>query len=214
MANAGPNSNSNGSQFFITMSPIPSLDGDYSVFGRVVKGQDVVGAIRQGDGIETVRIRRSGEEAREFRVDQDGFAQMLQNAFQRVEDERRARRASDMEEISRRWPDAVETESGLKYLVLAEGSGESPTGGTEVTVHYTGKLLDGTVFDSTERQGKPATFTIGGVIEGWNEALKQMKRGGKRTVIVPPELGYREDGVPGVIPPDAFLIFEIELLDF
>jgi peptidylprolyl isomerase len=83
-----------------------------------------------------------------------------------------------------------------------------------VTAHYTGWLLDGTKFDSSKDGGGPATFRIGEVIEGWNEALKSMKKGEVRLLVIPPELGYGERGYPGVIPGNAFLVFEVELISF
>ena len=86
--------------------------------------------------------------------------------------------------------------------------------GQTVTVHYTGSLMNGQVFDSSVKRGQPAQFAIGQVIEGWNEALQQMKKGEKRTLIIPPQLGYGERGYPGVIPPSSFLIFDVELIDF
>jgi peptidylprolyl isomerase len=98
---------------------------------------------------------------------------------------------------------------------LKAGSGQSsPEYGTPVTVHYTGSRLNGLVFDSSYQREQAATFEIGRVIQGWNEALVTMKRGEKRILIVPPELAYGDRGYPGVIPPNEYLIFEVELLAF
>ena len=108
----------------------------------------------------------------------------------------------------------LSTQISSKYIVEKKGSGKSPQYGSSVTVHYSGRFLDGTVFDSSIQRGKPAVFKIGQVIEGWNEALLSMKKGEKRTLIIPPELGYGERGYPGVVEPNAFLIFEVELIDF
>jgi peptidylprolyl isomerase len=91
---------------------------------------------------------------------------------------------------------------------------KNPAYGQKVTVHYTGSLLDGRVFDSSVRRGSPAQFAIGEVIEGWNEALMTMSAGEQRTLIIPPELGYGTMGYPGVIPPNAYLIFDVELIKF
>ncbi len=109
----------------------------------------------------------------------------------------------------------VTTASGLKYIEEAIGTGESPTRGKTVTVHYTGTLEDGTKFDSSVDKGQPYTFRYGvtSLIAGWNEALSTMKPGGKRRLIIPPNLGYGPQGNPPRIPPNATLFFELELLD-
>lgn len=106
----------------------------------------------------------------------------------------------------------VETSTGLKYVVLKEGNGESPKATDEVTVHYTGMLTDGTVFDSSLTRGIPATFPLNRVIPGWTEGLQTMKVGGKTIFYIPAELGYGEGGVSGTIPGNAPLIFEVDLL--
>ena len=119
-----------------------------------------------------------------------------------------------MSDIEKRWPDLEKTASGLRYKVLKTGTGTKPTKGTLVTVHYKGELLNGTVFDSSYERNSPAQFTIGQVIPGWNEALLDMKKGEKRLLVIPPELGYGKRGAGGVIPPNAYLVFEVELIDF
>ncbi len=108
----------------------------------------------------------------------------------------------------------VTTPSGLKYEVLKEGTGETPKAGQTVTVHYTGTLEDGTKFDSSRDRGQPFQFTIGQgqVIKGWDEGLGIMKVGDRRKLIIPPDLGYGSRGAGGVIPPNATLIFDVELL--
>ncbi len=106
----------------------------------------------------------------------------------------------------------MQTESGLKYVVVKEGDGESPTAADAVTVHYTGMLTDGTVFDSSVVRGEPATFPLGQVIPGWTEGLQLMKTGGKTVFYIPSALAYGTNGARGAIPPDADLIFEVELL--
>jgi FKBP-type peptidyl-prolyl cis-trans isomerase FkpA/FKBP-type peptidyl-prolyl cis-trans isomerase FklB len=106
----------------------------------------------------------------------------------------------------------TKTDSGLEYIVVTEGTGKSPKISDSVTVNYTGKLLDGTVFDSTDAHGEPATFPLNGVIKGWQEGLQLMKEGGKYTFRIPSELAYGEQGYPGAIPPNSTLIFEVELL--
>lgn len=108
----------------------------------------------------------------------------------------------------------VTTSSGLKYIDYVVGNGPSPTKGSTVKVHYTGTLEDGKKFDSSVDRGQPFEFTIGvgRVIKGWDEGVMTMKTGGKRKLIIPPDLGYGASGEGGVIPPNATLIFEVELL--
>ncbi|MBD3316568.1 MAG: hypothetical protein GF344_12335, partial [Chitinivibrionales bacterium] len=104
------------------------------------------------------------------------------------------------------------TESGLQYEVLTEGAGSIPGESDKVKVHYEGKLLDGKVFDSSYDRGEPVTFPVKGVIPGWTEALQLMKVGSKYKLYVPPELAYGERGAGNDIPPNATLVFEVELL--
>ncbi len=109
----------------------------------------------------------------------------------------------------------VTTESGLKYVDLVVGTGESPMKGQTAVVHYTGWLMDGEKFDSSVDRGTPFSFPVGmgRVIKGWDEGVLTMKVGGKRKLTIPPELGYGERGSPGAIPPNATLIFDVELLE-
>ena len=110
----------------------------------------------------------------------------------------------------------VTTPSGLKYTVSEIGEGEKVGANKKVKVHYTGSLTDGTVFDSSVERGVPFEFVVGvgQVIRGWDEALADMRKGEKRTLTIPPDLGYGAGGHPPVIPPSSVLIFDVELLDF
>lgn len=105
------------------------------------------------------------------------------------------------------------TASGLQIETLKEGTGAQPTAEDTVTVHYTGKLVNGDVFDSSEQRGEPATFTLSDVVPGWREGVALMKVGGKSRLVLPPELAYGERGAGNRIPPNATLIFDVELLD-
>ncbi len=213
MANSGPGTN--GSQFFITHVETPWLDDKHTVFGRVIEGMDVVNSIQQGDRIEKVTIIRKGSDAENFVVTRGSFDSLLNGALGAATEKARKEAMKTAASIEEKWPEAVKTDSGLRYIVLKEGSGDvNPSMGQTVTVHYTGSLIDGTVFDSSVKRGQPAEFAVGQVIEGWNEALKMMRKGEKRTLIIPPELGYGKKGYPGVIPPDSYLVFDVELLDF
>jgi len=111
--------------------------------------------------------------------------------------------------------DIKETPSGLKYIIIEEGEGDKPEKGKKVKVHYTGKLEDGSVFDSSIERGVPIEFTlgVGQVIKGWDEGILDMKVGGKRQLIIPPDLGYGPNGHPPVIPPNSTLIFDVELVE-
>lgn len=107
----------------------------------------------------------------------------------------------------------ITTESGLQYKVITEGTGEIPTAESTVSCHYTGKLLDGTVFDSSVERGEPTQFPVGGVIPGWTEALKMMPVGSKWELYIPSDLAYGERGAGGQISPNSTLVFEVELLE-
>lgn len=106
----------------------------------------------------------------------------------------------------------VELPSGLQYEIITEGAGESPKAEDKVTTHYTGKLLDGKVFDSSVERGQPLQFPVNGVIKGWTEALQLMKPGAKWKLYIPADLAYGDGGAPPNIPPGATLIFDVELI--
>jgi peptidyl-prolyl cis-trans isomerase A (cyclophilin A) len=109
----------------------------------------------------------------------------------------------------------MKTQSGLDYIEVQEGTGTQAAAGKTVSVHYTGKFQDGRVFDSSVPRGEPITFKlgVGQVIKGWDEGIAMMKVGGKAQLIIPADLAYGERGASGVIPPNAILVFDVELVD-
>lgn len=143
-------------------------------------------------------------------------ANMFLNQYVTMLNEKRAQK--NLEEANKFFAensknkDVVTLESGLQYKVIRDGIGKSPVDTSVVTVHYTGRLLDGSVFDSSVERGQPARFPVNRVIPGWTEALKLMKTGASWILYIPPELGYGERG-QGRILPNSVLIFEVELLD-
>ena len=213
MANAGPGTN--GSQFFITHKDTPWLDGKHTVFGRVVQGQNVVNAIRQGDKIKTITIIRNGTLATQFKADQAAFDSLLREVNAAAGDKVKAQRDADIAQINAKYPNTTQTPSGVRYIVEKKGNGSKPDRGKTVQVNYKGSFLSGQVFDSSDMQGKPIEFPagVGAVIKGWDEMILDMQTGEKRVVVIPPELAYGERGVGnGVIPPNSFLVFEMELV--
>jgi peptidylprolyl isomerase len=213
MANAGPGTN--GSQFFITHVPTPWLDGKHSIFGHVVTGQEVVDAIEQGDKLVKVEIIRVGEKAESFSADQKAFDTLIAGIEERRANAEKERMEREQSIIKIKWPNATRTDSGLMYMVLKEGSGDKPASGTMISAHYTGMFVDGRKFDSSIDRGEPIRFQVGKgrVIDGWDEALLDMKKGEKRILIIPPDLAYGHKQ-RGPIPPNSTLVFEVELVDF
>ena len=207
MANAGPGTN--GSQFFITHGATDWLDGKHTVFGYVIEGQDVVDAVAQGDAMEKVEIVRVGEEAQSWDA-----SSMFTTARSKAEEAAKAAQEAADAAIQGLKDQAETTESGLMYILEEEGNGPKPTAGQQVDVHYELKLADGAVVDSSFSRGTPLQIPIGvgKVIPGWDEGIMLLNEGAKATLIVPSELGYGASGAGGVIPPNATLIFKVELV--
>lgn len=208
MANSGVGTN--GSQFYITHVPTSWLDGKHTVFGHVVEGQDIVDAIAQGDALETVEIVRVGEEAEKWNAIE---------AFRVFEGSRAKREAAEkaaaeakMEELAAGFD---KTESGLRYKMIQKGDGKRAEAGKTVAVHYEGSLETGKVFDSSYPRKKPIEFRLGQgqVIEGWDEGIALLQVGDKARFVIPSHLAYGSAGAGGVIPPNATLIFDVELME-
>lgn len=235
MANAGVGTN--GSQFFITHVPTPHLDGKHTVFGKAISGMDVVNSVEQNDVIISVKIVRKGATAKKFNavatID-NYFAEDIKK--EKLAQEAKAKLAPVLAQKAKEFAalknTATKTDSGLQYVITKDAKGKTPELGTTVYVHYAGYLEDGTLFDSSyeevnklygkldqkraDAKGyKPLKVEAGKYpfIVGFTEGLNAIKLGDKATLFIPSNIGYGARGAGGVIPPNANLIFEIELLE-
>jgi len=222
MANSGPNTN--GSQFFITEVATPWLDGKHTIFGEVVKGDDVIDAIANVEKgaqdkpktdivLEKVSIFSKGDEYKGYdaaKTFNEGKTKIAANNKAMAEKaEADAKKA--LEDLK---AGMQVTESGLYYKITKKTEGKAPKAGDNIQVHYAGKLTNGTEFDSSFKRGEPLEFPVGTgrVIKGWDEGILLLKEGETATLLIPPAMGYGERGAGGVIPPNAWLIFDVELV--
>ena len=206
MANSGPGTN--GSQFFITHIATNWLDGKHTVFGKVQEGQEVVDEIKQNDLLNKIEIIRVGSGAKKWNA---------LSAFEDFINKKKTKKIANESvnsELLTHSTGMKETSSGLYYKIIKKGNNKTPKKGETVSVHYKGILLDGTVFDSSYDRDQPIEFSIGvgQVISGWDEGISLLSEGASAKFVIPSNLAYGSQGAGGVIPPDATLIFEVELI--
>ena len=233
MANSGPDSN--GSQFFITHKETQFLDGKHTVFGYVVQGQEVVDSMVQNDLIQKIEIIRIGKKAKEFDATTE-----FSSYFGKIEERQKLAdqlREKHKEELIQFVKDneanAEVRPSGLKIISIIKGNGEKPVIGSKVGVNYAGYFMSGDLFDSNIKEvaevcGKydrrrdqrnmynpvPMDYSPdASLIPGFKEGLQQMNYGDKVLLIIPSHLGYGEQGSRGVIPPNADLLFQLEIVE-
>ncbi len=211
MANSGPSTN--GSQFFITHKATPWLDGRHTIFGHVLKGQDVVDTIEKNDIIQSISIIRKGKEAKKFKAS-ELFSNLMEAQKKALENKLKAQKIA-IQNILDKEAKAEVFDSGLKIYTIDAGLGEKPKAGDRVKIHYTGYLRNGRKFDSS--RDRSAAFEtqigVGRVIKGWDEGIQQLRVGTKAILYIPSNLAYGRRGAGNVIPPNADIIFEVELLE-
>jgi FKBP-type peptidyl-prolyl cis-trans isomerase len=211
MANSGVGTN--GSQFFITIVPTPWLDGRHTIFGQVISGQDVVNTTKQKDVIKTITIVRQGKDAEHFKAAQTEWNALNDAVQKKLFDAASEQRKQSETAARQKFPTAKISPEGILFVVTKQGSGQAVGKGKSVQTHYKGYFLTDEVFDTSAGR-EPLAFTtgIGQMIPGFDVMVQEMQIGEKRTVVLPPEQAYGSQGAGGVIPPNAFLCFDIELV--
>ena len=233
MANSGPNTN--GSQFFITEIATPWLDGKHTVFGEVVSGEEVIDAIANVEKgpqdkpktnivLEKVSVFSKGDEYKGYdaaKIFAEGKSKIQENnkaIIAKIEADKKKKEeefAANQQKLVDDMKAGMQvTASGLYYKITKTTAGIAPAKGDDVAVHYAGRLVDGTEFDSSFKRNEPIEFPvgIGQVIRGWDEGILLLKEGEAATFLIPSDLGYGPRGAGGVIPPNAWLIFDVELV--
>jgi len=231
MANSGPNTNT--CQYYITLGDRSYLDGNYTLFGEVVDGMDVVNKIAQGDTTFSITIIRAGADSEKFIVNDDTFKELVDKQWRKVSYEKEIRAAKEEKFILDNYPGLTLNPNGVRYKVLMQGAGNLPVEGSVLNVMYTGRLINGLSFASSDDGGKPLpgskpvlfSFKSGKdkLITGLQESLKEMKSGEKRLLVIPPSMGYGVNSgfygkeIPGqkrfVISPGETLIIEVTLVN-
>ena len=230
MANDGPNTNT--CEYYITLADRSYLDGNYTLFGEVTNGMDVVNKIEQGDTTFSITIVRSGPEAEKFIVNDKTFKVLVDNQWKKVNSEMELKKTETRKFISMNYSGMITLADSIRYKILVPGKGNTPADSSLVDVKYKGRLVNGLSFASSAEDGKPVpenqpvifSHVMGkdGLIKGISEALKDMKTGETRLLIIPPELGfgiksaYYGKDIKGqkrfVISPGETLILEVSLI--
>lgn len=210
----GNMNNTYANQIFIMKSADEHLDSLYTPFGRLIDGESTVLKLKEGDSIVSVEFFTEGLEVESFQLTMENYQLLFDQS-----------RALEMETFRTQHPDVAaiidgfdgnysKSDTGIFYQVKTPGTGEEIVRGDSVRVHYEGSLTNGQVFDSSYDRGEPFILKVGidQVIPGWVESLLDMEVGETRVVIIPPELAYGAQGAGGIIPPNAYLVFKIEVV--
>ncbi len=220
MANAGPDTN--GSQFFITLSDAAFLDGGYSVFGLVVWNLELIQKIEKGAVMERVIIHRKGHHANNFAPNWQEFQAMISQRNKAKQSAQSTVQQQLLDYIEQTWPGGglEQSPEGLQYKIICQGQGPTgqEAGAKQYSMHYTlwVSQLDGSIakIDSSRDRGQPLRIAPEQVVRGWGLTLPKMQCGEQRVLIVPGPLGYGKRGNPPIIPPNSYLLFEMETLSF
>lgn len=215
MANSGPNTN--GSQFFITEVATPWLDGRHTIFGKVISGLETIDTIAnvakgpQDKPVEDVVINSVKIFTKSDEYANYDAAKIFNEGKDNISKKNQELEAKKFEALKEGMQ---QTTSGLYYKITKQGTGKQAEKGNVVAVHYSGRLTNGQEFDNSFRRGQPIEFPVGvgQVIKGWDEGILLLKEGDAATFLIPPDLGYGARGAGGVIPPNAWLVFDVELV--